>query len=597
MSKITYSLLILTLVSFFPERARANPPPSADLHTIAEKSAFKITGRAEETEKLCQAFAQAYPREVKCGVYGITPEGRNLMYLVVTDGAHGTASALTEKITEKKKLSAPPAIWIQAGIHAGEIDGKDAMFLLIREILEKKITPNPLRGIALVFIPIVNLDGHERFGKWNRPNQIGPEEMGWRTTAQNLNLNRDFLKAEAPEMQALLRLWNHFDPVVSADLHVTDGAQFQPEVGIIIEPTSTQNALAAQGKTLETAMMASMQAKKHLALPFYPEFEKEDEPLSGFARGVSPPRFSDGYWYSRNRIGILVETHSWKTYANRVASQHDTVLSLLEIAQAENQAWLKRTQKAEQLTEAENLSEKSVALAYEHTNQSHLIDFAGYAFQQKKSEISGGPSIHYFPDQPQNWKVPFFDEVIPSLTVTAPQEGYFIPPAWAKLVQSKLDLHDVHYTILKAASARSAQVFRATKTDFAATPFEGRQQLKVTGSWSAEARAQLPGTLFVPIHQANARIAMQILEPLAPDSLLSWGFFNAAFEQKEYMEAYVAEDVAAEMLKNEKIADEFHARLKSDPEFAKDPKKRLAFFYEKHPSYDERFNLYPIYRR
>ena len=147
MKKIIICLLLASSTSF-----------AADLTTQAEKSNWKQTGRAEETQRLCLSFQKHFPKKVKCHIYGKTPENRSLYYMTVGD-------------------TKTPAVWVQAGIHAGEIDGKDAVFLLMKEILEGKIK-NPLQGIHLVFIPIVNLDGHERMGKWNRPNQVGPEEMG-----------------------------------------------------------------------------------------------------------------------------------------------------------------------------------------------------------------------------------------------------------------------------------------------------------------------------------------------------------------------------------------------------------------------------------
>jgi murein tripeptide amidase MpaA len=125
---------------------------------------------------------------------------------------------------------------IQGGIHAGEIDGKDAGFLALREALENKAAAGALDKQVLLFVPVFNVDGHERFGKWNRPNQRGPVEMGWRTTAQNYNLNRDYVKADAPEMQAMLALVNAWDPLAYVDLHVTDGAKFEPDVSIQVEP-------------------------------------------------------------------------------------------------------------------------------------------------------------------------------------------------------------------------------------------------------------------------------------------------------------------------------------------------------------------------
>jgi murein tripeptide amidase MpaA len=170
---------------------------------------------------------------------------------------------------------------VQAGIHAGEIDGKDAVFLLLKDIAEGKIE-NPLQGIHLVFIPAVNLDGHERRGRWNRPNQVGPEEMGWRVTSQNLNMNRDFMKLDASETRDLLKLWHEIDPILSLDLHATNGAQFQPEVGLIILPNIYHESgpLHQAGSDFEVALLEKMKQKKHLPLSFYPTFEEYENPLS-----------------------------------------------------------------------------------------------------------------------------------------------------------------------------------------------------------------------------------------------------------------------------------------------------------------------------
>jgi len=142
-----------------------------ELATKAEKTNWLETGRAEEVTQLCKNFQRKYPSLVRCKTYGITPEGRTLRYLSVGN-----------------KRGYP--VWIQAGIHAGEIDGKDATFYLLKELLAGKYDPAILKNLHIVFVPIVNLDGHERFGAWNRPNQVGPKEMGWRVTAQNLNMNR-----------------------------------------------------------------------------------------------------------------------------------------------------------------------------------------------------------------------------------------------------------------------------------------------------------------------------------------------------------------------------------------------------------------------
>jgi hypothetical protein len=173
-----------------------------------------------------------------------------------------------------------------------------------------------------------------------------------------------------------------------------------------------------------------------------------------------------------------------------------------------------------------------------------------------------------------------------------------VPAAYAQIVGEKLALHGIEFRKLTSASAATdAEVFRATKVTFSSAPFEGHTMLTLDGQWTRERRDVPAGSLFVPIAQARSLLLMTLLEPKNPDSLVSWGSFDTAFERKEYMEAYVAEDVAREMLKKDPaLQKEFAQRLDQDPEFARDPAARLDFFYRRHPSWDERFNLYPVYR-
>ena len=199
------SLLLLAMT------VRAEQAEAPDLRTAAETSGYDVTGRMDEVERLCDAFPKAFPGRARCDRFGTTPEGRPMLALVASaDGVLDAADA---------KTKARPSVVVVGGIHAGEIDGKDAGFLALGELLQGTAAPASLQKLTLVFVPIFNIDGHERFGPNNRPNQVGPREMGWRTTAQNLNLNRDWVKADAPEMQAMLRLLDAWDPVALMDLH------------------------------------------------------------------------------------------------------------------------------------------------------------------------------------------------------------------------------------------------------------------------------------------------------------------------------------------------------------------------------------------
>lgn len=576
---------LLAALCLFASFTHASEDP---LTTLAEKSGFIETGRLDETIRLCAAFQKKFPSQVRCKTYGKTPEGRPLVSLIVNEEGNLTA--------EKTKKKGIPVVFVQAGIHAGEIDGKDAGFWLLKEILTKKITPSPLKGSTLVFVPIVNVDGHERFGPHNRPNQIGPKEMGWRTTAQNLNMNRDFAKVDSPEMQALLALWNEWMPTVSADLHVTDGAQFQHEVGIIVTPTlAGPEILKGHAKTLESNLIEKMEARGRLPLPFYPEFEKDDDPTGGFGVYVPAPRLAHGYWFRRNRIGMLIETHSWKDYKTRVKTHHDLVLSLLELAQKNGKDWMKAEKKADE--EALMLGGKDIDLEFTHNEHTRSIDFKGYSYKIEDSKVSGAKRITYFPDKPEIWKIPLYDEVKSKLTVKAPLEGYWVPPAYQAVLLPKLKTHAIEFKPDTEAKVQTVEVFRASSIEFSKKPFEGRQTLKLKGEWKKEERMIPEHSLFVPIRQKNPTLVMTLLEPLASDSFLAWGYLNAAYEKKEYMEAYVAEELAEKMLKDGAIREEFEKKIAADPGFSKDPEQRLEFFYRKHPSWDERYGLYPIFRK
>ncbi|HEX2494998.1 MAG TPA: M14 family metallopeptidase, partial [Steroidobacter sp.] len=342
---------------------------AGSLATEAERSGYQRTGRYDEVERLCRAYEQQWPAQARCVEFGRTPEGRPMLALVASaDGVLDPGAA---------RRAQRPVVLMQGGIHAGEIDGKDAGLLALREMLEGKAAKGALANVAFVLVPVFNVDGHERFGPWNRPNQVGPQEMGWRTTAQNLNLNRDYTKADAPEMQAMLRLLNEWDPIMYVDLHVTDGAKFQPDVAYNIAPTlAGDEGLRARAVALQDELLRRMSAQGALPLDFYPSFVNEDDPSSGFALTVAPKRYSQEYWAARNRIGVLVETHSWKDYPTRVRLTRNTVISLMEIAARDGASWLAAAKAAD--AHAAQIGGQTATLVFDNTDDVRTIEFRGY---------------------------------------------------------------------------------------------------------------------------------------------------------------------------------------------------------------------------
>ncbi|HWL87780.1 MAG TPA: M14 family metallopeptidase, partial [Polyangiaceae bacterium] len=490
-----------------------------ELRTVAEQSGFRKTGRYEEVLRLVEAYARTWPDAVRSFEFGRTPEGRPMVALAVS-----RSGALTPEDVRQRKI---PVLFLQGGIHPGESDGKDAGFLWLRDVLEGRDAKGVLERSCILFVPVFNVDGHERFGRWNRPNQIGPEEMGWRTTSQNYNLNRDYVKADAPEMRAMLRLLNAWDPVMYADLHVTDGADFEHDVSIQVEPIHFGDpALQATGKEIRDEVLAKLSERGSLPLPFYPSFARADDPAAGFEGHVYTPRFSTGYWALRNRWTLLLETHSWKDYATRVRVTVNTIRALAEWTAAKGADALARAREVE--ARAAHLGGENVVVAHALGAETTLVDFRGYAYTREPSAISGALFTRYDTSKPTLWRVPLRDVIEPKYTIAAPKGGYIVPAAHAEEIGAKLTLHQIEFRQLDAAAERvQVDTFRATQVTIEPKPFEGRTMVALEGAWRPEPRDIPAGSLFVPIAQGRARLLMALFEPKASDSFVAWGFFNA----------------------------------------------------------------------
>jgi hypothetical protein len=370
-------------------------------------------------------------------------------------------------------------------------------------------------------------------------------------------------------------------------------------VAVLLRP-SNPDAPPALGKAvvaLRERVMQLLTEAKHLPLgDFYPAFVREDDPAGGFAVSSPPPRFSDAYWSLRNRIGILVETHAWKDYATRVRATHDTLVAVTRELAAHGEEWRAAARAAEAADR--ELGGKQVVLAWQtDEKKSRPIDFPGFAYTREQSPISGKLRIRYDATKPETWHIPYFGTLIPKITVTLPSIGWYVPPPWADLVATKLAAHGIqHARTGGPGEEREVQRFRATAVKREAATYEARAMVALEGRWVKERRQLAPNGLFVPVRQPLARLAAQLLEPEAPDSLTSWGFFDAVFERKEYMEDYVLEEVAQKMLADPAVKAEFNRRLATDPAFAGSPKARLDFFYRRHPSFDAELDAVPVYR-
>ena len=540
--------------------ARTPVPP-----TTAETSHFTKTGHYDEAVATCQAFARAYSR-VSCDTLGTTGEGRPIVAVHI---GHGH-----------------PVIYLQAGIHAGEIEGKDAGFMFLRDLLDGKVARGALDHVDIVFVPVINPDGHERFGPNNRPNQRGPEEMGFRTNDARQNLNRDYVKADTPEVRAVLPIIA--DAVLTVDIHTTDGAKFEQDVSITVGPRGPRSDHFEQITTkLGEDLAADLTARGHLPVTFYPSFDKEDDPMSGFSDGEAAPRFSQVYAGVRDHAGILLENHSWRTYDHRVHTTYDFLVALFErCARGEAEHWHPAP---------EDLRGQDIPVVFGNGPHVTQIQFRGYAYTIEPSPISGANAITYDETKPQVWTVPRHDEIIPKVTAHVPRAGYIVDGGYVDIVRRVLDAHHLKYVRIAGIPTLAVEAFRATKVTTQPL-FEGRARMALEGAWATENRRLERGSIFVPIDQSSPRLIVHLLDPAGPDSLAQWGELATAFERKEYIEPYVLEQAAKAMINEVPAVRARFAEMLADPTFANNPEARREWFYKLLPSYDERLNLLPIYR-
>ena len=583
------ALVFLLILNATTMSQHQHPSTPAEWLTHAEQTDYQETPRYAETVEYAKRLDQASPL-LKFQSFGRSGEGRELPLLIATEGGTFTPEA--------SRHAGKAVILIQACIHAGEPDGKDAGLALLRDIAITKTQPGLLKNLVVLFIPIYNTDGHERVSPYNRINQDGPAEMGWRTTSTYQNLNRDYMKADTPETRAWLALWNHWRPDLFIDCHVTDGADYQYNITYQHEHHAgvAASVLAWERKVIDERVAPATEAAGNI-VSWYLEFIDNRDLPKGIRDFNGSPRFSTGYTPLRNRPGILIETHMLKPYRPRVIGTYDFLRSTLAEVSRDPESLLAAVREADQKTVADGRTfdpARRVPIDFELSEQSVSYHLRAVESHTEKSDISGAQRV-IFGTKAIDLTVPMYDDFRVK-TAVAPPLCYIVPAQWKDVIEL-LKLHGLTFETIKEARSIDIESYRFIEVKWAAGPFEGRLMPSFKVEVVHEQRIFPAGSVIVPLAQEGAKVAINLLEPQAPDSLVHWGFFNATFEQKEYGEDYVVEKLAREMLeKNPALREEYEKKLASDPAFAANPHARLQFFYRRSPYWDQQMNLYPVGR-
>jgi hypothetical protein len=571
----------------------ASPP---DLLTTGEKSDWNLTAPYAEAVAIAHRLEKA-SNQVKVLDIGTTPEGRTMIALVVSRDRAFTpqAAARTNKVV----------IMIQSGIHAGEIEGKDTVLMLVRDMTVSKKYAAWLDKAIFVVIPVFNVDGHEHISPYNRPQQNGPRDTGLRNTAQRLNLNRDYIKADTPEMRAWLRVFHTWNPDFHIDNHVTDGSDMQYDV--TWDMARNQDIAEPAGAWVREKFIPEldrrMAADGHLVAPY--GALREGAGGREFFMEVFSPRYSHLYVALHNRPSLLVETHSLKAARTRAWANYDIMRHSIDAILLDPEA-LRRAVRDADRNMAARAGDRAAPPVYlagtVSTSKSHPLVYHALRQGQVASEVTGARTNRYLAEADDIQTV-IHDQIDTTFEAQMPL-GYLIPAAW-KPIADLLALHGVEMERTAQPLAQEFETYRFSAVTWAGGPQEGHM---MPGNFDAhlvqEPMTMPPGSYWVPLKQRRARLILATLEPQAPDSFVRWGLMDQVFEGGGRggrggapVAEYLSEPIARKtMADNPDLAREFLAKVAADPTFAGDRTARLQWWYQ-HSKYEPSDNgRYPIVR-
>ncbi|PKH56011.1 carboxypeptidase [Shewanella sp. Choline-02u-19] len=553
--------------------------PDSEWATPFEKNGLKTSPSYDETFAWLDKLIAQSDMLKKVSI-GKSPQGRDIWMIVASkEGAEDAVTLLK---------NSKPSVLVQAGIHSGEIDGKDAGMMLLRDIIFGG-KASLLDHANLLFVPIFSVDAHERSTEYNRVNQRGPLNMGWRTTANNLNLNRDYAKADTLEMQHMLRAINIWQPELYIDIHVTDGIDYQYDVTFGYNLAQGQSP--ASYKWLEhsyrPAIEAALVNEGHTPGPLVFALDNTDI-TKGMSLWNASPRFSNGYGDARHLPTILIENHSLKPFKQRVLGTYVMLEATLKTIGKES------TKLKTAIQQDKYRYSPRLTLTWKQEQQKQGWDFKGIGYSMEQSAISGSEIVRWNGEPKLYENLPVIGGTKADIKVNRPT-AYFVPPQWTDVIE-RLSIHGIRMTTLTKPSKQKLQQYQFAGAKFGTADYEGHQRVEAKVS-SNNITTTLPvGTVRIDTEQPLGDLAILLLEPQSPDSLFQWGFFNPIFTRTEYIENYAVEPLAAKMLKQDPaLQAEFNEALK-DSEFAANPKARLRWFYERSPYYDNEYQKYPVLR-
>ncbi len=550
--------------------------------TAFEKSNGKETSTYFEAIQFYKSLAQE-SHKIKIETKGQTDAGYPLHLVMIS-----TDQEFDPVVWHKKQKV---LLLINNGIHPGEPDGIDASMMLTRDIVLKKIIlPD---NVVLAIIPVYNIGGSLNRNSFSRVNQNGPESYGFRGNAQNLDLNRDFIKCDSRNARSFIEIFHYLNPDILIDNHVSDGADYQHVMTLI---TTQYNKLGGElGKWLRSKfnpLISQGMLEKGWDLVPYVNVEDKD-PSQGFSQFYDQPRYSSGYAALFNTLSFMPETHMLKPYSQRVKSTYDLMVTMIQQAGLNANTLITLRKNAIE----NSINQKKFPLTWKlDTSKSSEITFKGYEAVMKKSNATGFPILFYDHNKPFTRQVKYYDIFTPSNLASAP-DAYIIPQGWWAVIDL-LFLNHVSFTRLTHDTLIKVTAYSINNYNSFPKPYEKHHKnYEVTIGKTSIPTQFLKGDYLIKLNQPANRYLVETLEPDGDDGFFAWNFFDSILQQKEGYSEYRWDSLATKVLERspslQKILEE---KKDSDSNFRNNSAAQLDFIYKNSPYYEHAHLRYPVYR-
>lgn len=559
---------------------------SMRLKAAAQKTPFELSGKTETTTYTAaiayyENLAKTHP-EAKLLTYGNTDFGKPLHLLVLSQ------DKVFDPVLIRK--SNKRILLINNGIHPGEPEGVDASMMLARDLLKAGKLP---KDVVICIIPLYNIDGSFNRTGTSRANQNGPVAYGFRGNSKNLDLNRDFIKTDSKNSAAFQLIFNTWQPEIFVDTHTSNGADYQYVMTLIPTQKDKLNPIlsAYLTKTLVPDLYSGMEKLGYPMIPYVNSIG--ETPETGITGFIESPRYSTGYTTLHNTIGFMPETHMLKSYDLRVDATYKLLENYIRIVERD----------AKIIGENKRKADEAVALQKEFPlewklNKTEVNDltFKGFEAGQKPSTVSGADRLYYDRTKPYTKTIKEWNKFEPAVSVQKPV-AYIIPKAWDRVI-ALLKLNNVKLRELKTDQKIAVDSYYIGDFKTGTRPYEGHYLHSAVKLNTLQQNLQYyAGDYVVYVNQPVNRYIIETLEPQATDSYFNWNFFDSILDMKEHYSAYVFEDTATELLKNNAdLKSKLEAKKSADPEFVKNGAAQLDFVYKNSDYYEKTHNRYPVAR-